>query len=78
MWNLYQASREGLQDAVKEGNYNRAFEMLRDFRTPVNKLFEEVEILTKEDERLKENRLGLLQAVKQLFLRVGDFSKFSI
>ena len=78
LWNLYQASREGLQDAVKEGNYNRAFEMLRDFRAPVNKLFEEVEILTKEDERLKENRLGLLQAVKQLFLRVADFSKFSI
>jgi len=37
-----------------------------------------VEILTKEDDRLRENRLGLLQAIEAVFLKVADFSKFSV
>ena len=41
-------------------------------------LFDGVEILTKKDLRLRDNRVGLLQALSRLFLQLADFSKFSI
>jgi len=37
-----------------------------------------VEILTKESEALKANRIGVLQQLSGLFLSVADLSKFSI
>ena len=38
----------------------------------------EVEILKKENEALKANRIGLLQQLSKFFLSVADLSKFSI
>ncbi len=78
LWNLFQGSRENLEGYLAKGDYASALEMLKDFRGPVDRFFEEVEILTKDDERLRQNRLALLQAIEQLFLKVADFSKFSI
>jgi glycyl-tRNA synthetase beta subunit len=37
-----------------------------------------VEILTKEEPKLRNNRVGMLQNVARLFLTLADFSKFSI
>jgi glycyl-tRNA synthetase beta subunit len=37
-----------------------------------------VEILTKENEALKANRVGILQQLSKFFLNVADLSKFSI
>jgi glycyl-tRNA synthetase beta chain len=47
-------------------------------RRPVDEFFEGVEVLTKDDQKLKENRVGMLQYVSRLFLRVADFSRFSL
>jgi glycyl-tRNA synthetase beta subunit len=44
----------------------------------VDAFFEGVEILTKENEVLKNNRVALLQDLSRLFLKVADFSKFSV
>jgi len=46
-------------------------------RTPVDQLFDEVEILT-EDDALRENRVGLLQMISRFVLTIADFSRFSI
>ncbi len=78
LWTLLSECKGKLEESLDQGDYDKALEMLKEFRVPVDRLFEEVEILTKDDERLRENRLGLLQAIEQLFLRVADFSKFSI
>ena len=51
--------------------------MMTRLRTPVDKLFDHVEILTKDD-ALRENRVGLLQRISKFVLTVADFSKFSI
>ena len=78
LWDLYETSQSQLKGAIDQGKYDKAFELLLDFREPVDRLFDEVEILTKENERLRENRLGLLQDIEELFLMVADFSKFSV
>ncbi|RLB44261.1 MAG: glycine--tRNA ligase subunit beta [Deltaproteobacteria bacterium] len=78
LWAFYGKFKPEVEEAVNQGDYEKAFETLSKFRNPVDSLFEDVEILTKENDRLRENRLGLLQAIEKLFLLVADFSKFSI
>ena len=78
LWNLYQECEASIEEAVARGDYDKAFSILNRFRDPVDLFFDEVEILTKESERLRENRLALLQAIERLFLKVADFSKFSV
>ena len=78
LWHLYNELKEKVEAEVTRGNYERVFEMLNSFREPIDRLFDDVEILTKEDDRLRENRLGLLQAIEAVFLKVADFSKFSV
>jgi len=46
-------------------------------REPVDELFDGVEIMTKENPRVRNNRVGLLQELARLFLSLADFSKFS-
>ena len=48
------------------------------FGSFVDEFFEGAEILIKDDKRLRENRVGLLQHLAKLFLSVADLSKFSI
>lgn len=43
----------------------------------LDRFFEEVLVMA-EDARLRDNRLGLLQAIAGLFLRVGDFSEIAV
>jgi len=45
---------------------------------PVDDFFNGVEILTKESGELKNNRVGMLQELSRLFLKIADFSKFAI
>jgi glycyl-tRNA synthetase beta chain len=43
----------------------------------LDRFFDEVLVMDK-DARLRDNRLGLLQAIARLFLRVGDFSEIVV
>jgi glycyl-tRNA synthetase beta chain len=47
-------------------------------RKPVDDFFDGVEVLTKDDPALRNNRVGLLQQIAGLMLLFADFSKFSI
>jgi glycyl-tRNA synthetase beta chain len=63
---------------MEERNYYEALELMARLRKPVDDLFDGVEILSKENPQLKNNRVGMLQALARLFLSLADFSKFSI
>jgi len=47
-------------------------------RKPVDDFFDGVEVLTKDDQALRENRVGVLQKIAGLMLLFADFSRFSI
>jgi glycyl-tRNA synthetase beta chain len=78
LWSAYGHLKAELYSCLQKGSHDRALEILCKFRKPVDDFFEGVEILTKKDEALRANRLGLLQHLQKLFLSVADFSKFSI
>ena len=62
---------------MKKNAFLDALGLMTKLRTPVDQLFDEVEILTGDD-ALRENRVGLLQMISKFVLAVADFSKFSI
>ncbi len=62
---------ERLREA--EGKTNLSLEDLRSLKPYIDALFDKVLIMDK-DESIRENRLSLLQRVKDLFRRIADFS----
>jgi glycyl-tRNA synthetase beta chain len=78
LWEVYQEIKDDAQQKMQGLNYYEALELMARLRKPVDDLFDGVEILTKEDPGLKNNRVAVLQALARLFLSLADFSKFSI
>lgn len=57
----------------EQGNYEICFKLLQSLREPVDLFFDAVMVMA-EEEKLRENRLNLLLAVKQRFNRIADFN----
>jgi glycyl-tRNA synthetase beta chain len=62
---------------VESREYEEVLKGLVGLKGPIDRLFDDVMILV-EDERLRENRLNLLQKVADLFQWFADFSKISL
>jgi len=77
LWSSYLELKHEVEQGLQKEDYYEVMNLMVRLRRPVDEFFDGVEILTKED-RLRENRVGLLQELARLFLRVADFSKFSI
>ncbi len=77
LWQAYLDTREKVDECLKKKAYYDALNVMVSLRKPVDDLFDGVEVLTKEDDQLRENRVGLLQQLSALFLRVADFSRIS-
>lgn len=78
LWRAYQEFKDDVYGLMEKKNYFEALNLMVRLRKPVDDLFDGVEILTKDNPRLRENRVGMLQNLAQLFLSLADFSKFSI
>lgn len=55
------------------GNYQEALSQLADLREPVDAFFDNVMVMV-DDEALKQNRLTLLNKLRDLFLQIADIS----
>ena len=78
LWQAYQELKDDVLKQLEAGRYYDALNVLVRLRKPVDEFFDSVEIMVKDNENLKYNRLALLQYLTKLFLRVADLSKFSI
>jgi glycyl-tRNA synthetase beta chain len=78
LWKTFHALKDDVYGCLGRNDYYRALGLMVKLRKPVDDFFDEVEILTKENEALKANRVGILQQLSKLFLSVADLSKFSI
>ena len=74
LYEEYLKVREKVEQFVKKEDYEKAFRELRNLRKPVDQLFERVLVMEK-DEALRRNRLALLAELREMFLRLADFSK---
>ncbi|WP_404366283.1 glycine--tRNA ligase subunit beta [Marinobacter sp.] len=57
----------------EKGDYTAALSSLASLRAPVDRFFDEVMVMT-DDEAVRNNRLALLNRLRNLFLRVADIS----
>jgi glycyl-tRNA synthetase beta chain len=78
LWESYASIKDEIEACIENGHFYDALELLSGLREPVDAFFEGVEVLTKEDAALRQNRVGVLQHAAGLLGRVADFSKFSI
>ncbi|MEK7803322.1 MAG: DALR anticodon-binding domain-containing protein, partial [Deltaproteobacteria bacterium] len=58
----------------KDGDYRKVFETLASLKGTVDIFFDTVMVMA-EDERLRNNRLVLLNMVRNLYYRIADMSK---
>jgi len=77
LWKAYQSLKDDVEACVGKSAFLEALGIMVRLRTPVDQLFDNVEILT-ENDALRENRVGLLQLISSFVLTIADFSKFSI
>jgi glycyl-tRNA synthetase beta chain len=77
LWETFLALKDDVEACLARSAFLEALGMMTRLRTPVDQLFDHVEILTGDD-ALRENRVGLLQRISKFVLTVADFSKFSI
>ncbi|MBD3286066.1 glycine--tRNA ligase subunit beta, partial [candidate division WOR-3 bacterium] len=77
LWEETERIRPEVESAVGSRNYKKALELLLSIRPAIDNFFDEVFVMV-EDEEVKNNRLHLLNSVKQEFLKVADFSKIVV
>lgn len=68
--------RPVLETHLAAGAYTDALSGLADLQEPVDRFFDEVMVMD-EDEAVRNNRLALLFALRQLFLQVADISQLA-
>lgn len=73
LWREYLKAEGQLARHLEQEDYEGAIEQLLALKEPIDRYFDDVLVMTKEEE-LRRNRLGFLSALADLFLRFGDFS----
>ncbi len=64
---------ERAEPLVNRGDYAKALEILAELKAPIDLFFDKVMVMV-EDEKLRNNRLGLLRKIAEFFERIADFS----
>ncbi len=78
LWETFEDVRGSVNEMLEGGLFFQALERMAELRKPVDLFFDGVEVMVKDNEVLRKNRIGLLQQIEALVLLVADFSKFSI
>lgn len=77
--NLYQSllkAKERIELHLSKRDYESALLEMVQMKRPIDEFFDGVMVMV-EDEAIRKNRLALLDAIGQLFLRIADFSKLT-
>jgi glycyl-tRNA synthetase beta chain len=78
LWKAYLGIKDDVSGSMERGEYFEALGLMAGLRLPVDEFFDSVEVMIKDNQDLRNNRIAVLQSVAGLFLRMADFSKFSI
>jgi glycyl-tRNA synthetase beta chain len=78
LWAAYKGVKDDAKGRMAEGKYFEALNIISGLKKSVDDFFDGVEVLTRESEELRNNRVAILQNIAGLFLGLADFSKFSI
>ncbi len=62
------------QSAPEKDNYIKALKLIKELKNPLDNFFDSVLVMEK-DEKIRNNRLALLNKIQKLFLQIADISK---
>ncbi|SFT49234.1 glycyl-tRNA synthetase beta chain [Selenomonas sp. GACV-9] len=74
LYQAYTSTASAVESLVKGQDYTGAIDALTELSQPIDAFFDGVMVMDK-DEKVKNNRLGLLKSIDALVNRVADFSK---
>ncbi len=77
--NLYQSflkAKEKIDSLLKKRDYLAVLLEMTQMKKPIDDFFDGVMVMV-EDEKIRNNRLALLDEIGKLFLRIADFSKLT-
>jgi len=77
LWSAVGKLRESVAPLLREREYTAALTAMAELRSPVDRFFDEVMVMT-DDAATRENRLALLGKLRALFLDIADISRLSI
>ncbi len=77
LWDAVVKSKDKFDEAVNSGDYLAALELLSTLKPNIDKFFDSVLVMAK-DESIKRNRLALLTQIKNMFERIADFKKIQV
>ncbi|HMK36703.1 MAG TPA: glycine--tRNA ligase subunit beta [Desulfomonilaceae bacterium] len=73
LFSAFQDVIRGAEPLIRGGDYAKALEIIAELKAPIDDFFDRVMVMV-EDDRLRDNRLGLLWKIGRLFERIADFS----
>ncbi len=74
LYKVLQSLMSKVENAVKSSNYQSALKEISTLKEPLDAFFTNVMVMV-EDAKVRQNRLALLQSLRNLFLQVADISK---
>ncbi len=77
LWRAYLKAEGHIKKLLPQGDYDAVIEKLLTLKDPIDRYFDEVLVMA-PDPLLRQNRLGFLSKVKELFLTIGDLSKIVV
>ncbi|MFO8025745.1 glycine--tRNA ligase subunit beta [Thiohalophilus sp.] len=66
--------QQKVNEQVRQANYQQALSQLSELREPVDRFFDDVMVMA-ENEKLRNNRVALLNNLHQLFMQIADISR---
>ena len=76
LYTAYQEVKQKVAGLLDRGQFEQALLDIASLRKPVDEFFDGVLVMA-EDKKIRENRLGLLRCIADLFSQLADFSKIS-
>ncbi len=77
LFRIWQKESGELKKIYSHGDYRGFLDTLKKWRQPIDTFFDEVLVMCPR-ESLRENRLGLLKAINDVFLLMADFSHIAV
>jgi glycyl-tRNA synthetase beta chain len=74
---VLESLQKSTRTAFENQHYAKGLTELAQLRAPVDRFFDEVRVMD-DDEKTRNNRLGLLSALRDLFLQVADISHLNV
>ena len=76
LWSQVDANAPGIRGAAARGDYREAFAGIAALQPPVAKFFDDVMVMT-DDQTLRQARLALVAALRDLILGIADLSEIA-